>query len=238
MISSFIVSILAQAGAENSPTINYGQLIRNIMQYSVIIIPVALIFIYKIFSKKLKHKQVMAAIEKGVLVPKTGRRKGPRWIRSTYMGILLLVISCVFVYLYLEPLIHGRKPNQQQFLLFIMATLSISMALLVRGILLRKSQIKALALEKGLCFTEIFPPRPKQFGWIICLAIGLPLALLGTFFFSLMVIMVVTGSMGGGITAFVICTVPFVVGWAFLLSGLMLRKVMSKPPVTETPANC
>jgi len=233
MVSSFIVGILAEAETENAPAVNYEQLLTILLQCSVIIIPVALIVIYKIVSKKLKHKQVMAAIEKGVLVSKSPRRKGSKWIRSTYMGVLFLVISCMFLYAYLEPLIYGTKPNNTQIFLLLMVFLSIGLTLLVRGILLRKSQIKALALEKGVSFTDIFPPRPKQLRWIICLAIGLPLALLGTFFFSLMV----TTGPGGGVSAFVICTVPFVVGWAFLLSGLMLRKVMSKPPITETPVD-
>ncbi len=198
-------------------------------------IPAVSIAIYKIISKRLKHKQVMAAIEKGVLVPKQHTRKGPKWIRSTYMGVLFLVISCMFLYFYLEPLIHGSKPNRMQFLLFLTVSLSIGLALFVRGILLRKSQIKALALERGVSFTDIYPPRPRQSRWITCLAIGLPLTVLGTFFFLMMIKMIVTGSGGGG-GAFVICTVPFVVGWAFLLSGLMLRKVMSEPLVSETPA--
>ncbi len=233
MILEFIPVLVAASNGG----INIERLTEKITMVLIFAIPAVSILIYKIVSKKLKHKQVMAAIEKGVLVPKTGRRKGARWIRSIYMGVLFLVISCLFLYIYLEPLIHGSKPNQMQILLFLTVTLSIGSALFVRGILLRKSQIKALALEKGVSFTDVYPPRPRQLRWIICIAIGLPLAGLGSFLLFMMIKMMVTGSFGGGVSAFVICTVPFVVGWAFLLSGLMLRKVMSEPPITETPAD-
>ena len=102
------------------------------------IIVVGLIYYLK---KRLDHKQIMAAIEKGTPLSelRPAKPKGPLWIRSITAGIALLVISLPFLYMFLRPLIRGDHTHEGRLLPFAIF-FAIGIAFFIRGLLQRKAQ--------------------------------------------------------------------------------------------------
>jgi sterol desaturase/sphingolipid hydroxylase (fatty acid hydroxylase superfamily) len=86
------------------------------------------------FSNRFKHKQIMAAIEKGVPLPETRpvRCNGVSWIRSITGGIIIVSVALAFVYA--GPHTGGRGPGV--FVAIIL--LGVGLSLVIRGLLYRK----------------------------------------------------------------------------------------------------
>ena len=103
--------------------------------------PIIVVGLVYYFKKRLEHKQIMAAIEKGTPLSdlRPAKPKGPLWIRSLTVGIALLIISLPFLYMFLEPLIYGDHTHEGRLLPFAIF-FAIGIAFFIRGLLQRKAQ--------------------------------------------------------------------------------------------------
>ena len=98
--------------------------------------PILIIGLVYYFMKRLEHKQILAAIEKGTplseLKPPKQKQNGALWIRSLTFGIALLTIGLTY-------LVVGPGPRGPMlFGAFIFC--GIGLAWLIRGLLYRKYQ--------------------------------------------------------------------------------------------------
>lgn len=119
------------ADAETEPSIIVGL---------VIIIEVIAVLSFIFFLRRLRHKEIMAAIEKGISLPtKPTIPKGPRWITNISVGIGFLIVSLTFLGLLLGNYIH-KKEFDEGMLVPSGICLAVGVALLVRGLLQRKIQ--------------------------------------------------------------------------------------------------
>jgi len=98
------------------------------------LIVVGMIYYYK---KRLEHKQIMAAIEKGTPLSELRPPKpvGLLWIKYLTMGIALLIIGIGFGLMRLNICTSG---GTMLFIAFVIAAIGI--AWLIRGLLYRKYQ--------------------------------------------------------------------------------------------------
>ncbi len=103
--------------------------------------PIIVIGLVYYFKKRLDHKQIMAAIEKGTPLSELRplKPKGQLWIRSLTAGIALLIISLPFLYMFLRPLIRGDRIHEGRLLPFGIF-FAIGIAFFIRGLLQRKTQ--------------------------------------------------------------------------------------------------
>ena len=120
------------------------------MSMSVLAIVIGLI-VY--FSKRLEHKQIMAAIEKGTplseLRPPKSKPTGPFWIRYLTVGIALLTIG--LAWLLVGPGPHGMM----LFVAFVLC--GIGLAWLIRGLLYRKHYLKSQLTAKNNAAANTIP---------------------------------------------------------------------------------
>jgi len=103
--------------------------------------PIIIIGLIYYFKKRLDHKQIMAAIEKGTPLSdlRPAKPTGPLWIKNLTVGIALLVISLPFLYMFLRPLIRGDHTHEGRLLPFAIF-FAIGIAFFVRGLLQKKAQ--------------------------------------------------------------------------------------------------
>jgi len=103
--------------------------------------PIIVIGLVYYFKKRLDHKQIMAAIEKGTPLSdlRPAKPTGPLWIKNLTVGIALLVISLPFLYMFLRPLIRGDHAHEGRLLPFAIF-FAIGIAFFIRGLLQRKVQ--------------------------------------------------------------------------------------------------
>jgi len=89
------------------------------------------------YKKRLEHKQIMAAIEKGTPLSELRPPKpvGLLWIKYLTMGIALLIIGIGFGLMRLNICTSG---GTMLFIAFVIAAIGI--AWLIRGLLYRKYQ--------------------------------------------------------------------------------------------------
>ncbi len=97
--------------------------------------PVLIIGLVYYFMKRLEHKQILAAIEKGTplseLKPPKQRQNGALWIRSLTFGIALLIIGLGWA-------VGGPGGTGNTILAIVLV--GIGLAWLIRGLLYRKYQ--------------------------------------------------------------------------------------------------
>jgi hypothetical protein len=105
--------------------------------------PVIIIGLIYFLKKRLDHKQVMAAIEKGTPLSdlKPPKRTGPLWIKNLTAGIALLIISVGIAgvgFVYCDDGI----PDENVWGLLIVALIlfAIGVSRLIRGLLQRKTE--------------------------------------------------------------------------------------------------
>jgi hypothetical protein len=103
--------------------------------------PIIIIGLIYYLKKRLEHKQIMAAIEKGTPLSdlRPAKPTGPLWIKNLTVGIALLVISLPFLYMFLRPLIRGDHTHEGRLLPFAIF-FAIGIAFFIRGLLQRKAQ--------------------------------------------------------------------------------------------------
>lgn len=137
----------------------------------MILVPVLLFASYKIISRLLKHRYAKMVLEKGIVPkPRTGPKK-PRWIRSLYIGVFLLLVSSPFLINYITTAIARRDAMEMPLYLFSVIPFAVGIAYILRGLLKRKDHIRTLALKNAVPFEQVYAPL----SWIIALAIGIPL---------------------------------------------------------------
>jgi uncharacterized membrane protein YgaE (UPF0421/DUF939 family) len=94
------------------------------------------------FAKRLEHKQIMAAIEKGTplseLRPPKPRPTGPAWIKYLAVGIIVLAIALAFGF---------KLPGETAFVAIILCGVGISF--IVRALLYRKYYLKGQAANNN-----------------------------------------------------------------------------------------
>jgi hypothetical protein len=102
--------------------------------------PILVVGIIYYMKKRLEHKQIMAAIEKGVpvsdLIPPKPQPAGPPWIKYVSVGIALPIIALGF-------LVHGRIETVIAFVLC-----GVGAGWVVRGVLHRKYQLQSPSVSK------------------------------------------------------------------------------------------
>jgi len=108
--------------------------------------PIIVIGVIYYLKKRLEHKQIMAAIEKGTpiseIMPPKPKPAGPPWIRYLTLGIALLIIGVGFTFGGL-----GTGENLGILVFFILA--GIGAAWIVRGLLHRKYYLKNQLSEEN-----------------------------------------------------------------------------------------
>ncbi|HUS74189.1 MAG TPA: DUF6249 domain-containing protein [Sedimentisphaerales bacterium] len=101
--------------------------------------PIIVVGVIYYLKKRLEHKQIMTAIEKGTplseIIPPKPRPAGPAWIKYVSTGIALLIIGLGFV---LGGL--GRREDIGILIFFVLG--GIGVAMLIRGLLHRKYYLK------------------------------------------------------------------------------------------------
>jgi hypothetical protein len=101
------------------------------------------------FAKRLEHKQILAAIEKGIPPAKLKspeiRSAGPAWIKYITQGIIVLAVAAAFALCFEEISYAGNGPG-----IFVAVILcGVGIALMVRGLLYRKYQLKIQSMDKN-----------------------------------------------------------------------------------------
>ena len=100
-------------------------------------IPIIVVGVVYYLKKRLEHKQIMTAIEKGMplseIMPPKPKPAGPAWIKYVSAGIMLIIIGIGFTFF--DPM---RNPS-----IFIFVVLSgVGAGILIRGLLHRKYYLK------------------------------------------------------------------------------------------------
>ena len=97
--------------------------------------PIIIIGVVYYLKKSLEHKQIMAAIEKGIplseLRPLRQKQNGPAWIRKITAGLVLIVIGLAFI-------VAGPMVGVAHRLFVGLVLCDIGIASVVRGVLQRK----------------------------------------------------------------------------------------------------
>ncbi len=112
--------------------------------------PIIIICLIYYFKKRLEHKQIMAAIEKGTslseLMPvKKAGESGPLWIKNLTAGTACFIIAVAIVCLRLVYTWQVPAPSIDQTLIyfFIAAVfMAIGISRILRGLLQRKAEQK------------------------------------------------------------------------------------------------
>lgn len=142
----------------------------EVSQLIIVLLPVFLFAIYKTVSKILKHRHALMLLDKGIVPqPQPGPTK-PRWIRSLYIGIFLLLISSPFLVYFIKNFVMHESIEFPEYL-FSVIPFAAGIAYIIRALLKRKDYIRTLALEHGVPFEEVYTSR----SWIVALALGIPL---------------------------------------------------------------
>ena len=106
--------------------------------------PVLIISLIYYFKKRFEHKQIMAAIEKGMSPTdlRPPKRLGPLWIKNLTAGIALLIIAIGLLCLRLTKIHSGWCNYDQSMGYFFVALIFFAVGLgrLIRGILQRKTE--------------------------------------------------------------------------------------------------
>jgi sterol desaturase/sphingolipid hydroxylase (fatty acid hydroxylase superfamily) len=112
-------------------------IIVSVVFASIIAIAIVIgIVIY--FAKRLEHKQILAAIEKGIppskLRPTEPKSIGPKWIKYITQGIIVLAVAAAFAFGFVRFPFYRNSPA------FFVAIIlcGVGIALIIRGLLYRK----------------------------------------------------------------------------------------------------
>ena len=116
--------------------------------------PVIIICLFYYLKKRLEHKQIMAAIEKGIppqQILKTVTPANPRWIKSLTRGTGILLIAIILLTF---GLVNGNcclgLPFGSTRSLIALILLAIGLNLVIRGLLLRKAEARQNQASKNI----------------------------------------------------------------------------------------
>lgn len=101
--------------------------------------PIIVVGVVYYLKKRLEHKQIMTAIEKGTplseIMPPKPKPAGPAWIKFVSSGIMLVIIGLGFIFL--DPMNKSHSGFT--------VLCGIGAGLVVRGLLHRKYYLKEQA---------------------------------------------------------------------------------------------
>ena len=104
--------------------------------------PIIVVGVIYYLKKRLEHKQIMTAIEKGTplseIIPPKPKPAGPAWIKYVSTGIALIIIGLGFTRF--NPM-HTNDVGMSIFVVLC----GIGVAMLIRGLLHRKYYLKGQA---------------------------------------------------------------------------------------------
>ncbi|MHC4499092.1 MAG: hypothetical protein ACYS21_08295 [Planctomycetota bacterium] len=180
----------------------------------LVLVVAGLLFCYLFYRKRLEHKQVMAAIEKGIALSalRPAKLAALVWITSLSVGMALLIVAIgIVVWAHFGQQQEGYGKSIELLRLAAIPLLGAGISLVLYGLLRRKSERRALAIEKGVPLSEIERPRPIMSLWT---GTGLLVLLLPLF------IMMQNRSNTMDIVLFGVCSAA---GLALLVRGCLLR---------------
>lgn len=104
--------------------------------------PIIIIGLIYYLKKRLEHKQIMAAIEKGTPLSelKPAKPTGPLWIKNLTSGIALLILAAGFACIPLLGYSYDDGPPPFVFFVVAVVFFAIGISRLIRGLLQRKTQ--------------------------------------------------------------------------------------------------
>jgi len=99
--------------------------------------PIVVVGVIYYLKKRLEHKQIMAAIEKGTPLSELwpARHNGTLWIRNLTVGIALFIIGV--------GCLMGPMGNDEVMMFIASILIGVGIAWTIRGLLNRKYQAKA-----------------------------------------------------------------------------------------------
>lgn len=102
--------------------------------------PIIIIALVYYLKKRLEHKQIMAAIEKGTPLAelRLPRPAGTLWIKNLTTGIALLIIAAALVCMWLVRGGYNYRASLGYFFVAVVL-FAVGVSYLVRGLLLRKA---------------------------------------------------------------------------------------------------
>ena len=114
--------------------------------------PIIIIGVVYYLKKRLEHKQIMTAIEKGTPLSelRPPKQNGALWIKNLTIGIALVVIG---LGLLVSRIGHGAPGGPT----IALVLLGIGIAWIVRGCLNRKYQLKDVRLAKNNATANMAP---------------------------------------------------------------------------------
>jgi hypothetical protein len=115
--------------------------ITLILVFVALSTPIIIIGLIYYLKKRLEHKQIMAAIEKGTPLSelKPAKPTGPLWIKNLTFGIAALIIAAGFVCM---PLLGYGYDQPLGFYVVAVVLFAIGISRLIRGLLQRKTQAR------------------------------------------------------------------------------------------------
>jgi hypothetical protein len=126
----------------NGITATFIVLIVFVGLASPLLILVGGLFYY--LKKRLEHKQIMTAIEKGAPLSelRPAKKTGPAWIKNLTGGISLLIIAAAIVCLRLVYIACAEADFDQTlgYLFIAIVFFAIGISRLIRGLLQRKAE--------------------------------------------------------------------------------------------------
>ena len=104
--------------------------------------PIIVVGVIYYLKKRLEHKQVMAAIEKGTPLSelRPHKQNGTLWIRNITIGIALLVIGLGWSFM---------VPTRSESMFVAVILIGVGIAWIVRGVLNRKYQMPSQPSAKN-----------------------------------------------------------------------------------------
>lgn len=125
-----------------------------VLVFVALSVPIIIVCLFSYLKKRLEHKQIMAAIEKGIppqQILKTVAPTGPRWIKSLTRGIAIFLIAVILLTFGLANgnFCLGLPFNSTQSLIALIL-LAIGLSLVVRGLLLRKAESQQNQASKNI----------------------------------------------------------------------------------------
>jgi len=208
------------------------------------IMAVFLGILYSFYRKRLEHKQIMTAMEKGIPLSevKPAKPAGSLWVRNLTAGIGLVILAAGFLKLGWEGFERwiGRGPFGSPALAeylhvvpFVSGVifLAFGVSRLLRGLLQWKADKTALALEKGASMAELARSKAPA-----CISIGLGMVIISLVF----PVSFFEGVLRRGYFSrneLAQFGILFGIGVAFVVRGLMLRKSQRPYPAVERRPN-
>ena len=183
-------------------------------------------------KRRLEHQQIMAAIDKGAALSEVGlARPTTPWIRNLTWGVALLIVGISLAGLWWNAFGYWRGAGQSwnagtwwrvgPFILGLVLS-AVGVSLVVRGLLRRAAERKAMALASGVALSEIERPRP-----IASYSIGTGLLV------AALLLLVIMQSYADSTYMMVLFVVSLALGVGLMVRGCLLRKVEKRFLTTE-----